>query len=57
MRAFHSIGLAYPGVIARARSNSGWLQAGLKSSAYRLAHLALPRPALICAVASFFYLF
>jgi hypothetical protein len=57
MRAFHSIGLAYPGVIARARSNSGWLQAGLKSSAYRLAHLALPRPALICAVAGFFYLF
>ena len=53
MRAASS--LAYPEVRA-VRRQHGWLQAGLKSSAYRLAHLVLPRPITIAAVAALFYL-
>jgi hypothetical protein len=39
-----------------ARQFDGWLQAGLKSSAYRLAHLVLPRSVYVTAVAALFYL-
>ena len=34
----------------------GWLQAGLSSFAYRLAHLRAPRPALLGALAFVFFL-
>jgi hypothetical protein len=40
----------------RARQFDGWLQAGLKSSAYRLAHLVLPRSVYVTLVAAIFYL-
>jgi hypothetical protein len=33
-----------------------WLQAGLKSSAYRLAHLSLPRIILLPGLAAVFFL-
>ena len=48
-------GSAYFGV-QRARQFDGWLQAGLKSSAYRLAHLVLPRSVYVTLVAAVFYL-
>jgi len=48
-------GLAYSGVQG-ARHQDGWLQAGLKSSAYRLAHLVLPRSVYVTMVAALFYL-
>ena len=53
MRASESS--AYFGV-QRARQFDGWLQAGLKSSAYRLAHLVLPRSVYVTMVAALFYL-
>jgi hypothetical protein len=56
MRVRDEGGLAYPEVGFRAQRHDGWLQAGLKSSAYRLAHLVLPRPLTIVAVAALFYL-
>jgi hypothetical protein len=56
MRAPNQGGLAYPETGLRAQRHSGWPQAGLKSFAYRLAHLALPRALTICAVAALFYL-
>lgn len=56
MRAPSKSGLAYLEAGFRAPRNSGWPQAGLKSFAYRLAHLALPRPLMISAVAALFYL-
>jgi hypothetical protein len=34
---------------------SGWLQAGLNSFAYRLAHLAVPRPLAVLVAAAIFY--
>jgi hypothetical protein len=34
----------------------GWLQAGLSSSAYRLAHLRAAHPAVVGALALFFFL-
>jgi len=46
---------AYSGV-QQARQFDGWLQAGLKSSAYRLAHLVLPRSVYVTMVAALFYL-
>jgi hypothetical protein len=46
--------LAYPEVRA-VRHQDGWLQAGLKSSAYRLAHLVLPRSVYVTMVAAVFY--
>ena len=33
-----------------------WVQAGLKSSAYRLAHLSLPKSVLLPALAAVFFL-
>ena len=48
--------LAYHGLDGIAPHHSGWLQAGLKSSAYRLAHLALPRPLTLGLVALLFYI-
>lgn len=45
---------AYFGVEG-ARQFDGWLQAGLKSSAYRLAHLVLPRSVYVTVVATLFY--
>ena len=53
MRAASS--LAYPEVRA-VRHQHGWLQAGLKSSAYRLAHLVLPRGVYVTLVAVVFFL-
>ncbi len=53
MRASESS--AYPGV-QWARQFDGWLQAGLKSSAYRLAHLVLPRSVYVTAIAVVFYI-
>jgi hypothetical protein len=53
MRA--SVGLAYPRVQQRARYLDGWLRAGLKSSAYRLAHLVLPRRVTVTLIAALFY--
>jgi hypothetical protein len=52
MRASESS--AYLGV-QRGRQFDGWLQAGLKSSAYRLAHLVLPRSVYVTMVAALFY--
>ncbi len=48
--------LAYQGLYGHSPQYSGWLQAGLKSSAYRLAHLALARPLTVGLVALFFYI-
>jgi len=56
MRAFAKNGLAYPETGFRAQRNSGWQQAGFDSFAYRLAHLALPRPLILTAIAALFYL-
>ena len=56
MRVPNEGGLAYPEAGFRAQRHSGWPQAGLKSFAYRLAHLAFPRPLTIAAVAALFYL-
>jgi hypothetical protein len=55
MRA-RSGGFAYLETSSLAQRNSGWPQAGLKSFAYRLAHLAFPRPLTVAAVATLFYL-
>ena len=55
MRAQAKSGLAYLET-ARAPRDSGWQQAGFDSFAYRLAHLALPRPLILTAVAALFYL-
>lgn len=49
-------GVAYLGAVRGVPRSSRWLQAGFKSFAYRLAHLALPRPAIVAAVAVLFYL-
>lgn len=51
-----SNGFAYSETKRPLRDLMRWLQAGLDSLAYRLAHLRLPRPALICAAATLFYL-
>ena len=56
MRAQAKSGLAYLETALRAPRDSGWQQAGFDSFAYRLAHLALPRPLILAAVAVFFYL-
>lgn len=53
MRAVKSS--AYLGVQG-ARQFDGWLQAGLKSSAYRLAHLVLPRSVYVTVFAAIFYI-
>ena len=50
-----SNGFAYSETRRPVRHLKRWLQAGLDSLAYRLAHLILPRPALICAAAALFY--
>lgn len=49
-------GLAYSEAGFRAPRDSGWSQAGFDSFAYRLAHLALPRPLILAAIAVLFYL-
>lgn len=41
---------------SRAQFNSGWLQAGFSSLAYRLAHLRLPSPAVVLGVSLVFFL-
>lgn len=56
MRALAKSGLAYPETGFRAPRDNGWSQAGLNSFAYRLAHLVLPRPLMISAIAALFYL-
>jgi hypothetical protein len=52
MRAARS--LVYPEAQA-GRHQDGWLQAGLKSSAYRLAHLVVPRSVTVSLVAAIFF--
>ena len=56
MRAQAKSGLAYLETALRAPRDSGWQQAGFDSFAYRLAHLALPRPLILTVVAALFYL-
>lgn len=56
MRAQAKSGLAYLEMALRAPRDSGWQQAGFDSFAYRLAHLALPRPLTLAAIATLFYL-
>ena len=56
MRAHAKSGLAYLETALRAPRDSGWQQAGFDSFAYRLAHLALPRPLTLAAIAALFYL-
>lgn len=56
MRAQAKSGLAYLETGLRAPRDGGWQQAGLKSFAYRLAHLALPRLLILTTVAALFYL-
>jgi len=56
MRAQAKSGLAYLEIDRRAPRDSGWQQAGFDSFAYRLAHLALPRPLILGAIAALFYL-
>ena len=56
MRAQAKSGLAYLETGFRAPRDSGWQQAGFDSFAYRLAHLALPRPLMLTAIAALFYL-
>jgi hypothetical protein len=56
MRTSVADSIVYPGAVRAVPRSSRWLQAGFKSFAYRLAHLALPRPAIIAAVAALFYL-
>lgn len=46
--AYHASGTA--------RGMFRWVQAGLKSSAYRLAHLSLPRMVLLPSLAAVFFL-
>jgi len=46
-RELRLVGQSYP---------TGWLQAGFSSFAYRLAHLALPRPLSVLGVFVLFYL-
>jgi hypothetical protein len=43
------------GAVARDLS-TGWLRAGFSGFAYRLAHLALPRPVSVMGVVLVFYL-
>lgn len=38
------------------RLSTGWLRAGFSGTAYRLAHLALPRPVSVMSAALVFYL-
>lgn len=56
MRAQAKSGLAYLETAVRAPRDSGWQQAGFDSFAYRLAHLAWPRPLTLAAIAALFYL-
>ena len=56
MRAQAKSGLAYLEIDHRAPRDSGWQQAGFDSFAYRLAHLAFPRPLMLAAIAALFYL-
>ena len=56
MRAQAKSGLAYLETALRAPRDSGWQQAGFDSFAYRLAHLALPRPLILTTIAALFYL-
>jgi hypothetical protein len=56
MRAQAKSSLAYLETALRAPRDSGWQQAGFDSFAYRLAHLALPRPLTLVAVTALFYL-
>lgn len=55
MRARISQGAAYQ-VSGAGHEVFRWLQAGLKSSAYRLAHLYLPKAVLLPGLASVFFL-
>ncbi len=56
MRIRNEGGLAYSEAGFREHRHSRWLQAGLNSSAYRLAHLAWPRSLTTLAVSVLFYL-
>lgn len=56
MRAQAKSGLAYLETALKAPRDSGWQQAGFDSFAYRLAHLALPRPLTLAAIVTLFYL-
>lgn len=57
MRALSDRRVAYLSIPKAARLTAEWQQAGLSSFAYRLAHLVVPRAALVAAVAFAFYLF
>lgn len=57
MRAALSLSNAYQKADRSARTRPMWKQAGLSSLAYRLAHFALPRPAVLAGVGLAFYLF
>lgn len=57
MRAASDRRFAYQSVGQGARQNTEWLQAGISSFAYRLAHLALPRPALVAGLSVALFLF
>ena len=56
MSAHAKSGLVYLEAGFRAPRDSGWQQAGFNSFPYRLAHLALPRPLILTAIAALFYL-
>lgn len=48
--------LAYFEIKSTPALERGWVQAGFKSFAYRLAHLVLPRYLVVSAVAVVFYM-
>lgn len=55
MRARIARGAAYQ-VFGSGHEMFRWLQAGLKSSAYRLAHLSLPKAVVLPGLAMVFFL-
>lgn len=57
MRALSDRRVAYLSIGKNARQPLEWQQAGFSSFAYRLAHLFVPRSALMAGVAFAFYLF
>jgi hypothetical protein len=56
MRFALSPSIAYPKTEDAKLSVAEWLQAGFKSFAYRLAHLALPRALVVLSVSAIAYL-
>lgn len=56
MRFALSPSIAYPKTEDAKLSVAEWLQAGFKSFAYRLAHLAFPRTLVVLSVSAIAYL-